>query len=52
MSNMQELLFWLVGWNGTLCVPDVFIFVTETENNFQTNKNIALLHLKRKKIKT
>ena len=38
-----------VGWDGTLCVPNVFIFVTEKEHNFQTEKNIALLHLKRKK---
>ena len=30
-------------------VPNVFIFVTEKEHNSQTDENIALLHLKRKK---
>ena len=36
------------------CEPNVFIFVTEKEaqNKFQTKKNIALLHIKRKKMKT
>ena len=46
---MQELLFGLAGSYGALCVPSVFISVTEKEHNFQTNENIALPHLKRKK---
>ena len=33
-------------------VPNVFIFVTGKEHNFQTNENITLLHLKKKKKKT
>ena len=34
-----------------LCVPNVFIFVTGKEHNIQTNKNIVLHHLKKKKKK-
>ena len=55
-NKQQELFFWQ--WRGreggldeTLRVPNdyVFIFATEKEHNFQTDENIALLHLKRKK---
>ena len=46
---MQELLFGWVGWDGTVCVPKVFIFVAEKEHNYWKNENIALLYLKRKK---
>ena len=35
--------------DGILCVPNVFIFVTGKEHNIQTNKNIVLHHLKKKK---
>ena len=37
------------GLDETLRAPNVFIFATEKEHNFQTDENIALLHLKRKK---
>ena len=37
-----------VGRDWTLCVPNVFIFITEKEHDFQTDENIALLHLDRK----
>ena len=44
----MQVLFRLGGlrWDTlfTLC----FIFMTEKENNFQTDQNIALLHLKSK----
>ena len=29
-----------VGWDGTLCIPNVFILVTGKEHNFQKNKKI------------
>ena len=47
MCSMQ-VLFRLGGlrWD-TLCTL-CFIFMTEKENNFQTDQNIALLHLKSK----
>ena len=38
----------LEGRDGTLCVPNVFFFVSEKEHNFQKNENIALLQFKRK----
>ena len=47
MRSMQELFFGWAGWDGTLRLPNVF--VTEKEHNFQTDENIELLHLKRKK---
>ena len=50
MRSMQELFFGWAGWDGTLRLPNVF--VTEKEHNFQTDENIELLHLKRKKKKT
>ena len=37
------------GLDETLRAPNVFIFATEKEHNFQTDENIALLYLKRKK---
>ena len=37
------------GLDETLRAPNVFIFATEKEHNFQTDENIALLNLKRKK---
>ena len=37
------------GLDETLRAPNVFIFATEKEHNFQTDENIAFLHLKRKK---
>ena len=51
MRSMQELLFFFgwVGWDGTLCLPDASMFVTEKEHNFQKNEKIALCHLKRRK---
>ena len=49
---MQELCFGRVSRGGTLCEPNVFIFVTEKEQNFQKNGTIALRHLKRKTKKT
>ena len=49
MRSMQELFFGWAGWDGTLRLPNVF--VTEKEHNFQTDENIELLHLKRKKKK-
>ena len=44
----MQVLFRLGGlrWD-TLCTL-CFIFMTEKENNFQTDQNIALLHLKSK----
>ena len=38
-----------MGRDGTLCVPNVFNFITEKEHDFQTDENIALLYLERKK---
>ena len=53
MRSMQELLcFGRVSRGGTLCEPNVFIFVTEKEQNFQENETIALRHFKRKTKKT
>ena len=53
MRSMQELLcFGWVSRGGTLCEPNVFIFVTEKEQNFQENETIALRHFKRKTKKT
>ena len=40
--------YFLVGVEMGHCVPNVFIFVTEKEHNFQRNKNIASFQLKRK----
>ena len=37
------------GWDGTLSVPNVFIFVTEKEHDFRTDEDIMLLHPERKK---
>ena len=37
-----------MGRDGTLCVPNIFISITEKEHDFQTDENIALLHLERK----
>ena len=50
--SKQELCFGRVSRGGTLCEPNVFIFVTEKEQNFQKNETIALRHLKRKTKKT
>ena len=52
MRSMQELCFGWVSRGGTLCEPNVFIFVTEKEQNFQENETIALRHFKRKTKKT
>ena len=49
---MQELCFGRVSRGGTFCENNVFIFVTEKEQNFQKNETIALRHLKRKTKKT
>ena len=45
---MQELCFGRVSRGGTFCEHNVFIFVTEKEQNFQKNETIALRHLKSK----
>ena len=42
-------LFLAVGWDETLRIPNVFIFVTEKEHNFPTNENIAIRHLRERK---
>ena len=52
MPSMPELSFWLGGLRWNTLSTKCFIFVTGKEQNFPTNENIALLHLKRKKIKT
>ena len=44
--------YFLAGVEMGHCVPNVFIFVTEKEHNFQKNKNIASFQLKRKGKKT
>ena len=49
---MQELCFGRVSRGGTFCEHNVFIFVTEKEQNFQKNETIALRHLKSKAKKT
>ena len=36
-------------WHGALYAPNIFISVTVKKHYFQTDKNIALGHLKRKK---
>ena len=46
---MQKLFFGWAGCDGALFVRNVFIFEKENEHNFQTDENIALLQLKRKK---
>ena len=51
-KNMQELCFGRVSRGGTFCEHNVFIFVTEKEQNFQKNETIALRHLKSKAKKT
>ena len=49
MRSMQKLFFGWAGCDGALFVRNVFIFEKENEHNFQTDENIALLQLKRKK---
>ena len=36
----KSYFFGRVGWDGTLCIPNVFIFVTGKEHNFQKNQKI------------
>ena len=47
----KSYYFGWVGWNGTLCEPNVFIFVTEKEaqNNFQTKKILHYFTLRERK---
>ena len=44
--HVQHARVIFLGWLGTLCVPNVFIFVKR--KNFQKKENIALLPPKEK----
>ena len=52
IEQLLNYFYGWMGWDGTLCVPYIFILGSEKKHNFQNNDNIALLHLRWLKKKT
>ena len=46
IEQLLNYFYGWMGWDGTLCVPYIFILGSEKKHNFQNNDNIALLHLR------